>query len=162
MTERAIQESFRARKEGLLVHPLEDEVLVYDLVNHKAHCLNQAAAAVWKHCDGRNGVPELARIVMRELDISFDEQMVWLAIRQLDKAHLLKQRIVAHQGAPKITRREVIKRVGLAASVSLPLISSIVAPTPAQAATCVAKGGACTSSLQCCSKVCNTTTHKCL
>ena len=162
MTEKALQTSFRARKEGLLVHPLADEVLVYDLVNHKAHCLNQSSAKVWRHCDGKHDVRELARIIGRELDIPFDEQMVWLAIHQLDQACLLEQRITAHRRSPKITRREVINRVGLAASVSLPLISSIVSPTPAQAATCVAKGGACTSSLQCCSKVCNTTTHKCL
>jgi len=162
MTENARQTSFRARKEGLLVHPLADEVLVYDLVSHKAHCLNLTAAIVWKHCDGTHSVASLAGIVRRELDTIFDEQIVWLAIRQLDQARLLDQRIGVHQGAPKITRREIIKRVGLAASVSLPLISSIVSPTPAQAATCVAKGGACTSSLQCCSKVCNTSTHKCL
>ena len=160
MKEKAIQ-SFRARKEGLLVRPLEDEVLVYDLVRHKAHCLNQASATVWKHCDGKHGARDLARIVTRELDIRFDEQMAWLALVQLDKARLLEQRI-GPGSAGRITRREVIKRLGLAAAVSVPLISSIVSPTPAQAATCVAKGGTCTSSLQCCSKVCNTGTHKCL
>jgi hypothetical protein len=162
MKEKATQSSFRARKEGLLVHPLEDEVLVYDLVRHKAHCLNQASATVWKHCDGKHGAGDLARIAGRELDIPFDEQMVWLALGQLDKARLLEQRITPGSGPAKITRREVIKRVGLAAAVSAPLISSIVSPTPAQAATCVPKGGTCTSSLQCCSKVCNNGTHKCL
>jgi hypothetical protein len=162
MREKTIQSSFRARTEGLLVHPLEDEVLVYDLARHKAHCLNQASATVWKHCDGTHSVVDLARAVTRELDIAFDEQMVWLALVQLDKARLLEQRIGPGSGAAKITRREVIKRVGLAAAISVPLISSIISPTPAQAATCVAKGGACTSSLQCCSKVCNTGTHKCL
>jgi hypothetical protein len=161
MKEGAIQ-SFRARKEGLLVHALEDEVLVYDLVRHKAHCLNQASATVWKHCDGRNAARDLARIVGRELDIRFDEQMVWLALLQLDKARLLENRILPASGPARISRRDVIKRAGLAAAISVPLISSIVSPTPAQAATCVAKGGNCTSSLQCCSKVCNTGTHKCL
>ena len=162
MKEKASQSTFRARKEGLLVHPLEDEVLVYDLVRHKAHCLNLASATVWKHCDGSQDARDLARIVTRELDMAFDEQMVWLALGQLDKARLLEQRIGPASGPARISRREVIKRVGLAAAVSVPLISSIVSPTPAQAATCVAKNGACTSSLQCCSKVCNTTTHKCL
>jgi len=162
MTGKAKQASFRARKQGLLVLPVDDEVLVYDLVRHKAHCLNQAAATVWKHCDGRHTVEELARTVGRDLDSPFDEEMVWLAIGQLDKARLLEQRVAAAAGSRKITRREVIKRVGLAAAVSVPLISSIISPTPSQAATCVAKGGSCTSSLQCCSRVCNTTSHKCL
>jgi len=162
MKEKAIEPSFRARKEGLLVQPVDDEVLVYDLTRHKAHCLNQAAATVWKHCDGRKGAAELARIVRRELDMPFDEQMVWLAIGQLDQARLLEERITTRPGSGKISRREVIKRVGLAAAISVPLISSVISPTPAQAATCVAKNGACTSSLQCCSKVCNTGAHKCL
>jgi hypothetical protein len=162
MKEKAIQTSFRARKEGLLVHPVDDEVLVYDLNRHRAHCLNQAAATVWKHCDGRTGVRELARIVGRELDVAFDEQMLLLAIRQLDQARLLEEGPLSRPGPPQISRREVLKRVGLAAAVSVPLITSIISPTPAQAATCVAKGGGCTSSLQCCSKVCNTVAHKCL
>jgi hypothetical protein len=161
MKEKQIQ-TFRARKERLLVHPVEDEVLVYDLSRHKAHCLNQAAATVWKHCDGKRSVAQLAQIVGRELDTLFDEQMVWLAIGQLDQARLLEERVMPRLGSPKISRRDVIKKVGLAAAVSVPLISSIISPTPAQAATCVAKGLACTSSLQCCSKVCNGGTHKCL
>jgi hypothetical protein len=161
MKEKQIQ-TFRARKEGLLVHPVEDEVLVYDLSRHKAHCLNQAAATVWKHCDGRRSVQELARTAGHDLDVTFDEEMAWLALRQLDQARLLEERIMPRLRSPKISRREVIKRVGLAAAVSVPFISSIISPTPAQAATCVAKGLACTSSLQCCSKVCNGGTHKCL
>jgi hypothetical protein len=155
-------QSFRARKEGLLVHPVEDEVLVYDLLRHKAHCLNPAAAAVWKNCDGRKTIAELARTVGRELDVIFDEQIVWLALGQLDQARLLEERLAPRPGSQKISRREVMKKVGLAAAASVPVISTIVSPTPAQAATCVGKGGACTSSLQCCSKVCNNSTHKCL
>ncbi|MBV9278705.1 MAG: hypothetical protein JOZ41_01360, partial [Chloroflexi bacterium] len=42
----------RARKNGLIVRELEDEVLVYDLERHRAHCLNRAAGLVWKHADG--------------------------------------------------------------------------------------------------------------
>jgi hypothetical protein len=48
-----------ARTEGLVVQTLADEVLVYDLERHKAHCLNHAAALIWKHCDGRTSVAEM-------------------------------------------------------------------------------------------------------
>ena len=37
-----------ARKSGLVVQEMPDEVLVYDLNSNKAHCLNQTAASVWK------------------------------------------------------------------------------------------------------------------
>ena len=51
----------RARTDGLVINELTDEVLVYDLKRDKAHCLNAAAASVWKQCDGRTTVAEIAR-----------------------------------------------------------------------------------------------------
>ena len=35
-----------------VVERLADEVLVYDLSAHRAHCLSPAAARVWALCDG--------------------------------------------------------------------------------------------------------------
>jgi hypothetical protein len=39
----------RVRKKNLIIDELADEVLVYDLDRHKAHCLNRTAALVWKN-----------------------------------------------------------------------------------------------------------------
>ncbi len=36
----------RLREEGLVVQELPEEVLVYDLARHKAHCLSPLAAAI--------------------------------------------------------------------------------------------------------------------
>ena len=49
------------RTNGLVVTELQDEVLVYDLERHRAHCLNPTAAFVFRRCDGRTSVRELAR-----------------------------------------------------------------------------------------------------
>jgi hypothetical protein len=43
-----------ARKAGLVIQDMPDEVLVYDLDTNKAHCLNKSAAFVWRSCDGKN------------------------------------------------------------------------------------------------------------
>lgn len=51
----------QARTDDLVINELSDEVLVYDLQRDKAHCLNAAAASVWKQCDGRTTVAEIAR-----------------------------------------------------------------------------------------------------
>ena len=51
----------RMREQGLVVDDLPDEVLVYDLDRHQAHCLNRTAALVWRHCDGQTTVKEIAR-----------------------------------------------------------------------------------------------------
>ena len=43
----------RMREQGLITDELPDEILVYDLDRHKAHCLNRTAALVWRQCDGK-------------------------------------------------------------------------------------------------------------
>jgi hypothetical protein len=141
----------RARKEGLLVQELPDEVLVYDLERHKAHCLNPTAALVWKHCDGRTTVSQMVRLLEKSLETSVDEDVVWCALNQLEKDKLLGDKVAWPVGMERISRRTLIRRVGMAA-VLLPLITTIAAPT-AQAGTsnCVAVGGACTNGgLPCC------------
>ena len=73
----------RARKQGLVVTELPDELLVYDLERHKAHCLNPTAALVFKHCDGRRTVEQIARSLSTELDVAADERLVWLSLDRL-------------------------------------------------------------------------------
>jgi len=51
-----------ARKTGLVVQDMPDEVLVYDLDSNKAHCLNKSAALVWKSCDGTKTVSDIVRL----------------------------------------------------------------------------------------------------
>jgi hypothetical protein len=137
---------------------MPDELLVYDLVRHKAHCLNETAALVWKRCDGKTSVKQMVRVLKAEKDAAADESMVWLAFDQLAKADLLQGESRKWSGASGISRREVIKRIGVAAAVSLPLVTSIVAPTAVQAATCLGSGAGCTSNAQCCSLLCSTGT----
>jgi hypothetical protein len=137
---------------------MPDELLVYDLVRHKAHCLNETVALVWKRCDGKTSVKQMVRVLKAEKDAAADESMVWLAFDQLAKADLLQGESRKWSGASGISRREVIKRIGVAAAVSLPLVTSIVAPTAVQAATCLGSGAGCTSNAQCCSLLCSTGT----
>ena len=122
----------RARTQGLVVTELPDELLVYDLERHRAHCLNPTAALVFKHCDGRRSVAQIARILRRELDVDApaDESLVWLSLDRLERARLLEER-EAGPAAP--SRRELVRRVALVAA-SLPVVATILAPTPAEAA----------------------------
>jgi Coenzyme PQQ synthesis protein D (PqqD) len=143
-----------ARAHGIVVQALLDEVLVYDLECHKAHCLNHTAALVWKRCDGRTAVGEMARLLEQETHSPVPADVVWLALQQLRKARLLTGQIPAPQGMTKLSRREVMRRLGWGAAVALPLVTSIVAPTAVEAASCLGTGSACTASAQCCSGVC--------
>ena len=143
-----------ARKEGLVIQELPDEVLVYDLDRDRAHCLNETAAFVWQHCDGRTTTSEIARSLGQKVNASVDEKVVWFAIDQLGRNHLMAKRPVPPALIAGMNRREMVRALGLAAAVAVPVVASIVAPTPAQAATCLANGLACTSGAQCCSGTC--------
>ena len=129
----------RAREHRLVVQELPDELLVYDLDRHKAHCLNRTAALVWRQCDGQTTVAEMARLVQREVKFPVDEAVVWLAVERLGRAHLLRERVIPPAGAPGLSRRDVMRKLALVGGLSilLPVVSSIVAPTAAQAASCI-------------------------
>lgn len=151
----------RARSERLLTETLESgEVVVYDLDSDRAHCLNPAASAIWRHCDGGHTVSDLARHIGEALSLSADaaDLAARVAVDELHQAGLLEQYDPQESLAPGIDRREMIRRLGIGASVAVmvPAIMSIVAPTPAAAASqlpsgaCVPPGG---SSIDCASKM---------
>ncbi len=148
----------RARKDGLIVQNLPDETLVYDLERDRAHCLNQTAAFVWQHCDGQSSAKEIARALNQKIKQPVDKKLVWLAIDQLGRSHLLTETPALPPHVAGLNRREVMRALGLSAAVAIPLVASIVAPMPAQAATCKADGQSCTSPLECCTPLCSSGT----
>jgi hypothetical protein len=143
-----------ARTEGLVVQAVPDEVLVYDLERHQAHCLNHTAALIWKYCDGKTTVAGIIRLLEQQMQTLVPEAIIWLALDQLGKAHLLAEPVTGSGGPGRMSRREVMRRVGWIAAVTLPLVTSIVAPTASEAATCLPAGSACTTGAQCCSGLC--------
>ncbi len=150
MNEKARTAKPIARKQGLVIQKLPDEVLVYDLERDRAHCLNQTAAFVWQHCNGRNTTAQIARSLGQQFGCTVDEKVIWLALDQLGKNHLLERQTAPPPPLAGMNRRAVVRALGLAAVVAIPAVTSIVAPTPAQAGTCTAAGGPCTTSAQCC------------
>jgi hypothetical protein len=122
----------QARTEGLVVRELPDEVLVYDLERHKAHCLNSTAAAVWRHCDGQTGPEEIGFRLAKDFGEPVEADVVWLALDQLSSLNLLETPVVRAEG---VSRSQLLKRAGLvAAAISVPAVVSLAAPTAAMAA----------------------------
>jgi hypothetical protein len=117
-----------ARKTDLVIEELSDETLVYDLNTKRAHCLNPTAASIWKNCDGQNSVAQIATSVERELGSPVSEEVVWLGLEQLASYRLLDNPPAAAKKT-NVSRRQLMKKLGLAAAVSLPIIISITAPT---------------------------------
>jgi Coenzyme PQQ synthesis protein D (PqqD) len=149
----------RARKDKLIIKELPDETLVYDLESDKAHCLNATAARVWKHCDGTTSVGEIAASLNDGIATEPNEDVVWLALDQLEEFQLLSQSITKPMRLAGISRRQLMRTLGFTAALSIPLISSIIVPTAVQAASCTAINNRdndcpCTTSAQCTSGCC--------
>ena len=125
-----------ARRDGLLIRELKDEMLVYARDEHRAHCLNRTAATVFRNADGTRTVSDLALLLAPRCDPRAAEAVVGETLARLAEAGLLE----AGPAAAGWSRREVFRRVGIGAAILLPAVASIVAPTPAEAAaTCVSR-----------------------
>jgi coenzyme PQQ synthesis protein D (PqqD) len=150
------------REQGLVIDDLPDEVLVYDLENHKAHCLNRSAALVWRACDGKSSSAAIARRLTSELDSPFSEDLVLIALNQLETLQLLQHEATMPAQFAALSRRRMIHNLGRAAAVAVPLVTSIVAPIAVQAASCTPSGNPCNPSKLCCSPLgCDTSTNTC-
>jgi hypothetical protein len=128
----------QARIDGLVIRDLEDETLVYDTERDKAHCLNRTAALVWEQCDGKTTAREAARYLRSEFRVPVDEDIVWLAVKQLERFHLIEP----GTQPPTVSRRDLVLKYAPAA-LALPVIMSISAPTLAGISSCAGNGQTC-------------------
>jgi len=119
-----------ARREGLRVEELSDELMVYDVDRHKAHCLSPLAAMVWRYCEGRKTVEEIPAGLQRN-GVKADEEMVWTVLHRLGKRALLQERIALPEDAIRSSRRELMRKIFAAGGIYAVLITTIFALTPA-------------------------------
>ena len=184
-----------ARREALITKEVEGELLVYDVTRDKAHCLNETAAAVWRLCDGRTSVASIGERISGQWAVgseqsdnggrqpadgsalstqhpalSTSQQIIWLALDQLRRSHLLEEATVAGEktswpfaipGLANMSRREAVRRIGLGAAIALPIVVSITAPTAVEAAvSCKHHCQPCSSPVDCCG-TCSTAVPGC-
>jgi hypothetical protein len=119
----------RARKHQLIVQPVASDVIVYDRARLRVHRLNQTTALVWEHCDGHTSVADLAARLAKQLGVPADERLVWMALRQLDRARLLTEHVQLPSEQVPISRRQAIA-LGItgAAALLLPSCDSVTTP----------------------------------
>jgi hypothetical protein len=122
----------RARKEGLVVEELPDELMICDTATQQVSCLNRTAAFVWRHCDGRRTVGALARHMAEEFGAPVDETAVWYSLRLLGQRGLLEGRAEVPAPARRMTRRQAVRALGLAAA-AVPLVTTMIVPPAAHA-----------------------------
>ena len=126
--------------DDLIVVELSDELLIYDRSSYKAHCLNITASLIWKNCNGRSTVADLAH------RLSMDQDVIVYGINQLSQRGLLRAKL----DYPKISRRDLIRSAAIISV--LPLITTITAPNAQAQASggCGRSGAECTFGPACC------------
>jgi len=138
-----------------LTREFHDELLVYDRQRHKAHCLNQTAAAVWLECNGEATVAEIAKRLESPMCADGDDVLVRLAVAKLRKVGLLEKSDAVLDGAESLSRRDALKRIRAVALVALPVVTTMLVPAPAFGATCFPLTHSCMHNSQCCSGHCS-------
>ncbi len=124
--EMQFQESFTPKRKEALVRQLTDEFVVYEKETQHAHCLNKTAGDVWLLCDGKTTIAEMTQ--------KFGSEAVYMSLQRLEKAGLLEAGLPASEAA-NLARRDMMRKVGIAAAIAIPVIFSVSVPTPAQAAS---------------------------
>ena len=124
-----------ARKMHLLVEEVGDELVVVDQKRHTATSLNRTAATVWRHCDGATPIAGLVTALQHEVDAAADEDLVWVTLDDLGRSDLLEEPVTRSVDDADLSRRRLMKKVGIgvAAAVLLPEISTVLVPAAAQA-----------------------------
>jgi hypothetical protein len=138
----------KARTEQLISERIDDELVIYDQLNHVAHCLSHDAVLVWEHCDGLLTETEIAHRLTLSLEV------VDRAVAALDERDLLDDGPAAASG---YSRRQAAIRMARIGSAVLagPLVYSVDVGTAAAKASHLAAGctltscGSCTSTGSC-------------
>jgi len=139
---------------GLLKHPLDRQVLVYDTRVDRVHLLDPTTACVLELLEEGGWTPEgiTAEIAVR-LDISPKEGLFPLALEELRHAGLLDETVAPATPLVDVNRRELVRKLAMTGTAALlvPTVATLTA-TRGYAQGTVASlgpGRACTASAQC-------------
>jgi hypothetical protein len=133
MHDKELSQTPTARRSQVVVSEMGDEVVLYDITEDKVHSLNPTAAFIWKQCDGRRTVADIARSLERQFQAGDSEEMVWSALDQLQRQNLLAERVVKPSKSPGLSRRRMLGKAAAGALLALPLVTTLIAPTPVMA-----------------------------
>jgi hypothetical protein len=144
-----------ARADGLLIEQIGSETVVYDTEAKQAHCLRGLASVLFTSADGKTSAEDLAAHAEKTLGEPVTYIQVQEAIAQLEACALLDTPLLIHDG---MSRRDLVRRVGYAgaaATVVSPLITTLLTPATALAASSIASGCAgCGQNHDCASNHC--------
>jgi hypothetical protein len=108
------------------------ETLVYDELRHKAFCLNESSSVIWRLANGERTIAAMSAAASLQLGTQVSEEFVLFALEQLRRDGLIEPSIIAEAG-PTISRRAILRTLGVSGALLLPMIAAVIAPPAAQA-----------------------------
>ncbi len=145
---------FMPQRKDTLMRELGGELFIYEKSSNTAHCLNPTAADIWKLCNGERNVGQIRRALEEQSKSPIEESLVWVALRQFEKAGLLLNALPTSVERKLVSRRALVHSMGVAAALAFPLVTSVVVPTPAEAVSCAPFGQSCASKPCCAGLIC--------
>jgi hypothetical protein len=117
------------------------ERVIYDTGNKKVHHLNPTMTWVWDHCDGSRTIDELIAALQRDTGCDDARALITSGLKQLAEANLVEPGSV-DRTALEVQQSTVSRRAAVIAGISMagPIMTSILAPTPAAAKSHPDKG----------------------
>ena len=145
-------------KKGLLAHELDAQVMIYDSTDDRIHLLDSTTACVLELLQKGDSSPEtISAEVARRLGVQQNEDLVLLAIEELDQASLLQREDEDQGSVTRSNRRDLVRKLAAAglAGVMIPAIATLAA-SRAYAASLAAGGDSCKKDGDCASMNCYT------
>jgi hypothetical protein len=80
-----------SRRCDLIVHQLDDELLLYDPPGERTHRLNATAAMIWQHCTGEHTLEDMAALLTRQFEVDMETALrdTRTVLQQLEHEHLV-------------------------------------------------------------------------
>jgi Coenzyme PQQ synthesis protein D (PqqD) len=140
MTADSNQTPQRIIGDHFIVEQLMNEVMIYDQKRNKAFCLNQKAAFVWQHCDGRTTIDDLTPLLQEVSSEPIDVAVIQFALETLAADGLLEPSTFESRVPAGMTRRSLMQKFGLSAAMSLPVVTALLVATPRAHASSLVPG----------------------
>ena len=129
------------RQKKLIARWIGDELVLYEEETSTAHCLNRIAGEMWMACERQSSAVEVAEL-LRPKWPDIEEKVAWASLSQMAAVGLLEE--TTDQESISMSRRELIRKLGITTAAVLPIVvTSLLIPPPAAAASCGALLQAC-------------------
>jgi len=125
-------EAPRSVRQHISIQQIGAETLVYDELRHKAFCLNESSSVIWRLANGEHTVAQMRVAASADLKSEVSEEFVLFALEQLRGDGLIEPYSTVAAG-PAISRRALLRTLGVRGALLVPMIAAVMAPPAAQA-----------------------------